>query len=162
MDMDHAGFAARLEAGLAAKQLKQADIAREAGVSRQIISQVKTGDKTAQRVVKVAADLLECSVEWLTTGTGQAPSWATVPLRAKEAGRAYDVRTVDAVPPWAAQLLAEVQALRRQVAALSPTTRAAGAVDELDQIMDPDEHPRTQAPTYSRPAAVPDGTPHGR
>lgn len=160
--MDHAGFAARLEAGLAAKQLKQADIAREAGVSRQIISQVKTGDKTAQRVVKVAADLLECSVEWLTTGTGQAPSWATVPPRANEAGRTYDARPIEAAPPWAVQLLAEVQALRRQVAALSPAAAAVEVVDEVDLIMDPDEHPRPKAPTYSRPAEVPDGTPRGR
>lgn len=134
--MDHAGFAARLEAGLVAKQLKQADIAREAGVSRQIISQVKTGDKTAQRVVKVAADLLGCSVEWLTTGTGQAPSWATAgpAARVRDAGQDYD-----GAPPWAQELIEEVRSLRAEVADLRAhcCDKIAAEVSELTKGIPP-------------------------
>lgn len=85
----------------------------------------------------------------------------------KESEAVYraDSPDLEGAPPWAIRLLDEVHALRAEVAELRRGRTAAprsGAADEIARIMDTDEHPRPQAPTYPRPASVPGRTPHGR
>jgi hypothetical protein len=84
------------------------------------------------------------------------------PNEVRDQGAAYgDQRPdLDSAPPWARRLLEEVQALRAEVAALG--TAPSGAAKKVAQIMDPDEHPRTEAPTHPLPATVPGGPPRGR
>jgi transcriptional regulator with XRE-family HTH domain len=200
-------IAERIDAGCRALNLKQRELAENAGLpSRQLLTQIKTGSTPGRRYIPALAGALACSVEWLTTGTGQAPSWAAPrPAQlAREAGQAYDA-PVEA-PPWATRLIAEVQALRAEVAELRAKPSSLAPVDtttplpsvardearrrirhgraqterdhaplprpvvleddeavstELDRLLDPDEYPRPEAPTYPRPDSVPDGTPHG-
>jgi transcriptional regulator with XRE-family HTH domain len=209
-------IAERIEAACRALNIKQRELAERAGLpTRQLLTQIKSGERPGRKHVEALAGVMGSSVEWLTTGTGKAPSWASPrPAHlARESGQTYDapVETYDApveAPPWAVQLLAEVQALRAEVAGLraapvDTTTplpsvpreearrrirhgRAQTEKDhaplpivplpprpvvledddavsiELDRILDPDEHPRPEAPTYPRTDSIPDRTPHGR
>lgn len=301
MSPDRAAFLSRLSAGMAAKGIGQSDLARLANVSRQTINTMFAEGRPGRKHLPAFARVLGCSVEWLTTGTGPAPSWAdsvdsvygvsissrnnrdglddAVVVARKlhegnvhelvdslffdtgvghlilhekdgisdaERGKICDVlsqldglsgiveygseyypdpneidpdvierenlkeaRRIAAenrgdtpeftdpqetevssqgAPAWAARILEEVQALRREVRELrrqanqpkheqrreGVETRghadqfmaghalADTAPDELARIMDPDEHPRPEAPTYPRPTAIPGDSPGGR
>jgi transcriptional regulator with XRE-family HTH domain len=158
-------IAERIDAACRALNLKQRELAERAGLpSRQRLTQIKSGERPGRKHVEALAGLMGCTVEWLTTGTGQAPSWAAPrpTLRAGEPSQTYgETPDLDGAPPWALRLLGEVQALRDEVAELRGK-RTGEAAAELDRTLNPDEYPRTKAPTYPRPAAVPGEPPRGR
>ena len=67
----------RIEAGCRALNLAQVQLAQMAGLpTRQLLTQIKSGDRPGRKYLPGIAASLHCSVEWLVNGTGVAPSWA--------------------------------------------------------------------------------------
>ncbi len=88
-------IADRIEAACRALNLKQRQLAERAGLpSRQLLTQIKSGERPGRKHLEALALQMGCTVEWLTTGTGMAPSWAgpvAAPVtRVREAAVAYD------------------------------------------------------------------------
>ncbi len=68
--------AERIRKGIAAKGLSVAEVSRRLGVTHQAVQSVLSG-RTPGRVhyPKLSA-ILDCQVEWIANGTGEAPTWA--------------------------------------------------------------------------------------
>lgn len=67
----------RIQLGIDAKGVGGAEIGRRAGFkNRSTISRIKSGELPGHKYLEPLAQVLGCSVEWLTTGTGPAPTWA--------------------------------------------------------------------------------------
>lgn len=72
-------IAKRLDAGLAANSVSQRGLARRLGVSSQLISQIKSGERRGTKHLPRIAEALGCDVVWLVTGSGTPPVWAQMP-----------------------------------------------------------------------------------
>jgi transcriptional regulator with XRE-family HTH domain len=65
----------RIRAGLAAKGMRQTDLARLLDISKQSIGQMLEGRTTGAKHYEAIAGHLGCTVEWLVSGTGRPPTW---------------------------------------------------------------------------------------
>ena len=119
----------RIDAGLDAKGIKSAELARRLNRQKSFVSSVMSGDKPGtgpgddgKTFWEALAGLLDCEVEWLRMGTGPAPTWAPV-----DVARAGDLR--------AAQMR-ERRALAMATALLKRYAAADGLMDVLTRYPD--------------------------
>ncbi len=81
-------IAGRIEAGVEARGLSAAEIARRAGMTnRQAITRIKTGELRGSKHLDGLCRELRCTVTWLQTGNGVQPVWLE-PIPAQDARRA--------------------------------------------------------------------------
>lgn len=89
-------LADRIDAGIAALHISQAELARRADLpAANYISRIKSGELRARAHIQAIADVLGATVEWLTVGSGDAPAWASATLRAAEPSTVYEPMTVE-------------------------------------------------------------------
>lgn len=70
-------FLARLDSAMQAKGLNQSELSRKIGASRQLISQIRCGERPGTARMPKIAEALGVTIEWLTTGSpAHAPEWA--------------------------------------------------------------------------------------
>lgn len=66
----------RIDAGLKARGISATDLSDSLGISKQYLSSIKAERAVGRKHLQGIAEALGCSVEWLTSGTGEAPAWA--------------------------------------------------------------------------------------
>jgi len=67
----------RIDMGCQAKNWTRSQLAKKAAIpSPQYVSRLVNGDRGGRKYIPAIAKALNCSVEWLTMGTGSAPTWA--------------------------------------------------------------------------------------
>jgi transcriptional regulator with XRE-family HTH domain len=115
-------FSKRLEAGLSALGRSQSDLARELGITRQRLSQMKAGERPGRKHLPGLAKAIGCSVEWLLNGTGERPSWSKT-----QDGHAS--KNTEAVP---ADLVAAQETWSRLRKALSVHEQNQAIIDRSD------------------------------
>lgn len=72
-------LARRIDAGCDALRISQNDLADRVGMTqRQVLYQIKKGERPGRKWMPVIAKELNCTVEWLVNGTGTPPTWATM------------------------------------------------------------------------------------
>jgi hypothetical protein len=106
----------RIDAGCDALRIGQSDLADLVGMTnRQVLYQIKSGERPGRKWLPLIAKQLSCSVEWLVNGTGEAPSWAGVQAatHVRSLGEAY----MSAVVPddQTTLILARIDALQRLI-----------------------------------------------
>lgn len=139
-------FRRRLKLSLAhADNMSEASLARALGITPQSVNGWK---KPVLEHLPKMAEILRVPANWLAYGTGSAPGWASF---SEIAAPPDGVRTVDRAPAWAVELLHEVQALRREVAALRPSLRDQPAVRDIRAALEPNDREHERAPTYPTP-----------
>lgn len=91
-----ASIGERIDAGIAARGWSQAELAREADLpALNYVSRIKSGELRARKHLEAIAAALGTTVEWLTVGSGAAPTWWQAPpapvLMAAESSDALDL-----------------------------------------------------------------------
>lgn len=128
-------FRQRLKLSLAhADNMSEASLARSLGITPQSVNGWR---KPVLEHLPKMATILRVPADWLAYGSGPAPKWAVD-------GPPNDL---EIAPLWAAQLLAEVQALRREFAALRPALRDQPAVRDIRAALEPNEREHERTPT---------------
>lgn len=140
-------FRRRLRLALAHVDKTEAALARFLGISPQSLNGWK---RPVLEHMQKACVFLDVSEPWLTRGGDPAPSWDS------------PKRDPQDPPSWAAEILREVRRIHARLDGISPGKSGDTTADEsISAIMDPDEHPRSQAPSYPPPSRVPGGPPRG-
>lgn len=115
----------RIDAGLTAKSMDASGLAEILGISKQFVSDIKSGKTPGRKHVPKIADALGCSVEWLTTGTGSPPMW----WLGHQVGEAFASARLDPAPA------AVIEATDRELPVLG---RVAANSDRWGEIEQPD------------------------
>ena len=128
--------------------ISQIELANALGVSPSIVTRILSGNMPGRKHMPKIADLLNCTVEWLQNGTGTPPSWATAPAPSP-------------APPWAVELLAEVRALRAQLAALGAPVLETGRPADLPPAVAALQRQMRRAEPHAPAPAAPSPQPAG-
>ncbi len=69
-------IADRIDQGVIAAGISQAELARRAKMpTPQYVSRIKSGELKGREYLAAIASTLNCSVNWLSSGRGEAPRW---------------------------------------------------------------------------------------
>lgn len=128
-------------------RLRQQDLADRLGVKKAWFSNVKKGRWKGDEELRRAAEILGVPAEWLVSGQGPEPSWATAPAPSP-------------APPWAAELLAEVRALRAELAAIGAPVLGTGHPADLPPAVAALQRQMRRARTTHAPDPAPSPPQH--
>lgn len=148
----------RLAEGIAALSLSKAELARRLGVTPPVVGRILAGRLRGRKHVEKIAAILGCSVPWLVTGRGPAPTWAPAPVAEPALGQAQQ----DAALARVAELEEDRDAWRDAFR----NAHAAAAAPIRPQAQVPPSMNRERGAAFRFPepeeAPAPEREPHGK